>query len=773
MAAVVRRVRRRGRWALALLVLAALLGLAGTTLATWTAVELARFERAEAGRTALIYAAPQVLAPGVGLRAIDLAGTLARLRYTETRSPLTSPGQFRHAGTTWEIFVRGDGSGGARVRVDAQGDRITRVFRDGRPVDEVTLEPEVLTSASDRPGEEFHPVRLADVPLTLLSAVLAAEDHRFFEHAGVDTRGLLRAAWTNLRAGRVTQGGSTITQQLVKNRLVGAQRTLDRKLREAWLAAVVEWRYSKPQIFESYLNAMYLGQRGALAIRGVGAAARIYFGKEIHQLTLAESAILAGMIRAPNTYSPATNPEGARQRRDAVLARMQELALVSETDAQAARRQPIRTAAVPGAGQPAPYFSDYVRQELEQRFGGGFAAGSRTSRIYTTLDPALQRLAESAVSRGLERLEGRTPRLRRRDPGDRLQAVVVAVEPASGRILALVGGRDYGVSQFNRAILARRQPGSAFKPFVYLAALRGRRGGPAFTAATMIDDSPITMTVNGEPWNPRNYEDRYEGRVTTRRAMELSLNAATVRVAQEIGLDAVIETARDLGITSPLEPVPAMALGAFEVTPLELVRAYAALADGGTRPAGLTTLAAIDEGDSQPPTVMQPEAARVITPAESYLMTSLLQGVMTAGTGAAARDLGVKGAVAGKTGTTNEARDAWFVGYAPTILALVWVGFDNAEPHGLSASQAALPIWADFMRQAVDAYPAPAAFPVPAGITFAQIDPSNGKQATRYCPAVARETFLAGSEPPTCDEHGVLTDQVIEWWRRFRDWIGR
>jgi penicillin-binding protein 1B len=771
LAGALRRVRRRGGWVLALLVAGVLATLAGTVLATWTAVELTRFARGEAQRAALVYAAPQVLARGVGVRAIDLAGTLARLRYTETRGAPGAPGQFRHADLGWDIFLRGDGHGPARVHLDLHGTRISRVLRDGRLVDEVTLEPEVLTSAADRPGEEFRPVRLADVPFSLLSAVLAAEDHRFFEHAGVDVRGLLRAAWANLQAGRVAQGGSTITQQLVKNRLLGSRRTLGRKLREAWLAALVEWRYEKAQILEAYLNEAYLGQRGSLAIRGVGAAARIYFGKEIHQLTLAESAILAGMMRAPNTYSPAMNPERARRRRDVVLARMHELALISEADWQAARRQPVRTAAVPTSGQPAPYFADYVRQELEERFGNDLGA-ARSSRVYTTLDPTLQRLAEAAVTRGLRRLENDTPRLRRRDPGERLEAALVVVEPASGRILALVGGRDYQASQFNRAVLARRQPGSAFKPFVYLAALRARQAGPAFTPATMIDDTPITLTVNGEPWAPRNYEDRYEGRVSIRRALEQSLNAATIRVAQEIGLGNVIETARALGITSPLQPVPAMALGAFEVTPLELARAYAALADGGTRPAALTTLVAVDQAEDGSPAVLETRSARVLAPAESYLMTSLLQGVMTAGTGAAARDLGATGSVAGKTGTTNDGRDAWFVGYTPTMLALVWVGFDGADAHGLSAAQAALPIWADFMRQALDAYPAPT-FEVPAGISVVRIDAGNGKQATQYCPVATREVFLAGSEPPVCDEHGFITDQVIDWWRRFRNWFGR
>ncbi|HXG02825.1 MAG TPA: PBP1A family penicillin-binding protein [Candidatus Binatia bacterium] len=750
-----------------------LLALAAAALATYTAVELARFARTEATRRTLVYAAGQPLVPGISIRAVDLAGTLSRLRYRETTGMPAAPGEFRRTAAAWDLYVRGfeedQGQAPTRVRLELKGDRIARVLRERQPVDGLRLEAEVLPSG-DR-GEDYRPVRLADVPPSLQHAVLAAEDHRFFEHAGVDLRGLLRAAWVNLRSGRVSQGGSTITQQLVKNRLVGSRRTLGRKLREAWLAAAVEWRYSKAEILESYLNEAYLGQHGSLAVRGVGAAARAYLGKEIHQLTLGEAALLAGMIRAPNSYSPVLDPDRARQRRDVVLARMRELGHISDAEYAAARAEPIRVQVRPSPGRRAPYFTDYVQQEIEQRIGDT-ADEPDGVRVYTTLDLTLQRFAETAVARGLERLEARRPRLRRPEPAQRLQAVLVALEPDTGHVLALVGGRDYQVSQFNRALLARRQPGSAFKPFVYLAALRARRGGPAFTAASFVDDEPITLTVNGEPWTPRNYEDHYAGRVSVRRALELSLNAATVRIAQEVGLPEVIEAARALGIESPLRPVPAMALGAFEVTPLELARAYLPLANGGRRLDRVAAVRVVYDAHGTTLVVAEPESRPVISAAESYLMTSLLQGVMTAGTGATARGLGVTAPVAGKTGTTNDARDAWFVGYTPHLLALVWVGFDGGEAHGLSAADAALPIWADFMRQALDAYPAPAV-EMPAGVSVVDIDSTNGRRATRFCPVVAREVFLEGSEPPPCEEHGWFGEQVIDWWRRLRDWFRR
>jgi penicillin-binding protein 1B len=328
------------------------------------------------------------------------------------------------------------------------------------------------------------------------------------------------------------------------------------------------------------------------------------------------------------------------------------------------------------------------------------------------------------------------------------------------------------MSQFNRAVLARRQPGSAFKPIVFVAALGRSHGEPAFTLATFVDDAPLSIPLGDRSWSPRNYEDRYEGRVMVRRALEQSLNAATVRIALEIGLDRVIRTARTLGITSRLTPVPAVALGAFEVSPLELARAYLPLANGGTRIDRAMGVRAVRAADGTPATLEESRTAQAITPAEASLMTSLLEGVIASGTGAAARPLRALGAVAGKTGTTNDARDAWFVGYSPNLLALVWVGFDNGEPHGLSGSEAALPIWMDFMGQALEVYPPPV-FPAPAGVSVVKIDASTGKAATLFCPVVAEETFLAGTEPVPCDEHGVVPERVRDWWRRLREWWRR
>ncbi|MBI2207420.1 MAG: PBP1A family penicillin-binding protein [Candidatus Rokubacteria bacterium] len=764
----------RSRWAIAGLVVVGLAVVAAIALTTHSALALRRFERAEARRATFVHAAGQLLAPGISVRAIDLGATLGRLRYVETRGAPGAPGQHRRTAAQWDIAPRGGGVDGAtgRLRLDLRGDRITKVTLDNEPVSDVRLEGEVLTSAGDRVGEDYRPVQLGDVPPVAMRAILAAEDHRFFDHRGVDLVGLARAAWVNMRSGRVAQGGSTITQQLVKNRLLTPRRTVMRKLEEAWLATLIEWRYPKKRILEAYLNEIYLGQRGPLAIRGFGAAARSYFGKEIHQLDLGEAALLAGMARAPNTYSPAVNPERSRERRDVVLARMRELGWIDDDDLRVARAARVGVRGTPGGGQSAPYFTDHVRQEIEQLFDDDSLDRARGARIHTTLDLPLQRFAETALTRGLDRLETRHRALRRPAAGARLQGALIALDPATGRITALVGGRDYGTSQFNRATLARRQPGSAFKPFVYAAALAAPHGAPKLTAASIVEDTPVTLRVGDEDWSPRNYEDRYEGFVTVRRALEHSLNAATVRVGEAVGFKTVVDAARALGVHSRLSAVPAMVLGSFEVTPLELARAYVPFANGGVRPGGPTTLALVEDGDGSPVTIEEDARDRVLSVPEAYLMTSLLGGVVQSGTAAAARGLAAPGTLAGKTGTTNDGRDAWFIGYSPSLIAVVWVGFDDNEPHRLSGSDAALPIWIDFMRQALDAYPEKP-FTPPPGIAFAEIDPTNGRVANRSCPLIVRETFLAGTEPPPCTEHGGVSEQFIDWWRRFRDWFKR
>jgi 1A family penicillin-binding protein len=764
------RAARQRRGLLAAAVLIVVLG-PPVAFGIWTWRTAAGVDLSQLEDAALIYAAGQVLAPGVSVGAADLSGALRRLGYRETQSSTPAPGQFHREPALWEVHLRPrDDPQATRpalpIRLLVDGDRIRQLITvAGEPLDEIELEPEPLTGVGGAANQLRHPVPLGSMPKQLIQAVLAAEDHRFYEHRGVDVRAVARAVWVNLRRGQVAQGGSTLTQQLVKNLVLTPKRTWARKAQEAAIAVAVERRYSKDEILAAYLNGIYLGQHGGFAVYGMGAAARSFFGKDVERLSLGEAATLAGIIRAPNTYSPVTHPDRARERRNLVLRRMRDLGMLDDKRLAQASQERLNAQRGGAINALGPYFADWVRGQVEQTQP---ADESTTSglRIYTTLSPVLQRAAETALVRGLDRLEGQYRALRRTDPATRLQGAIVALDPRTGEIRAMVGGRDYGQSQFNRAVQARRQPGSAFKPFVYLAALgQGPRGEPPnFTAASLLEDRPLTVGTGKNAWTPRNYDNRYEGTVTVRRALEQSLNAATVWMAETVGYDTIIRVAREAGFTSPMDPVPALALGSFEVTPIELASAFGTLASGGerARPSGLRAVVDREGGVSEPGA----DRTAGIRPEEAFLVTHLLRGVIDRGTAASARALGIEGPVAGKTGTTNEGRDTWFVGYTPRLVALVWVGFDQRDVLRLSGAQAALPIWADFMRTALAVVP-PLTPEPPAAITFRDVDAGNGKLATTWCPVVIHEAFLASTEPrETCPEHGPAA-AIRSFFRRL------
>ncbi|HEX7025451.1 MAG TPA: transglycosylase domain-containing protein, partial [Gemmatimonadales bacterium] len=425
--------------------------------------------------------------------------------------------------------------------------------------------PIAIGTLDGAPLEQRIPVSSLELPEPLIQAVLAIEDQRFYRHHGLDLRRIAGALVANLKAGAISQGGSTITQQLAKNLFLSARRTPLRKLREAAIAVVLEFRYDKPAILEAYLNEIYLGQDGGRAIHGVGAAARYYFGKDVRRISLAESALLAGMISAPNRNTPTRSPESARERRNLVLQLMAEQGHITKAVASRAGRAGVATRAYPARAVDARHFRDYVTAAAPGRLP------ARGTAVYTTLDAGLQRAAERAVRSGLDRL---------RAPG--IEASLVAIDPRTGEVLAMVGGRDYSASQFNRATDARRQPGSAFKPVVALAALERNGGGaPAFTLASQVDDEPLRVKTPAGIWQPDNYDHQFRGRVTVREAMEQSLNVPFARIGLTVGPARIVATARRLGITSPLAAVPSLALGSSEITLVELVRAYGVLAAGG------------------------------------------------------------------------------------------------------------------------------------------------------------------------------------------------
>jgi penicillin-binding protein 1B len=624
----------------------------------------------------------------------------------------------------------------------------------GEEIFSLELEPELITGLYDRVWEERRVVTLGEVPPLIVKAVLAVEDERFYTHHGVDPASIVRAFWVNLRSGGVVQGGSTLTQQLMKNFFLSDERKLSRKIKEAIMALIAERKYTKKEILENYLNEIYLGQRGSQGIFGIWEAAQFYFSKPLSDLTVGEAALLAGLVRAPNRLSPYKSLDAATKRRNVVLGKLLDDKIITRKQYEAALRESLSQRELIKVTNDAPYYVDYLRRELAENYSNDVLT-AEGYRIFTSMDLHLQRLAEKTLAEGLNKLEASHPALRRRGEQDNLEGAIVVLRPQTGEIKAMVGGRSYQKSQFNRVFQAKRQPGSVFKPFVYLAALMsGPEGAKKFTPVTMVEDSPFKWSYDGQEWEPGNYNNDYFGTVTFRRALEKSLNSATARIARDVGIKRVRDIAHRLGIQSPLPTLPSLALGAVEVTPLEVAVAFSTLANNGVRTRPLAVKQVMDAKRR----VLEKRDVRVekiLTPQLAFIMNHLLKGVMDRGTGDGARRSGFTRPAAGKTGTTNDYKDAWFVGYTPDLLTVVWVGFDNKAKLGLSGSQAALPIWTEFMKRATAGTPV-TDFIVPSGIKIVEIDPLSGQLATTNCSYVLREAFLEGEEPATtCPLHPV------------------
>jgi penicillin-binding protein 1B len=679
------------------------------------------------------------------------------------------PGEFRLGSRTWIIGRRPfrhheNLSPGGTVAAQLGSDgRIARLQDEsGRRLSYIALEPELIASFVGTSGKDRLPVNLDDIPEQLVAAVLSIEDQRFFEHHGLDVIRIGAATLANLRAGRVVQGGSTLSQQLAKNLYLSPRRSLIRKAREAAMALTLEMRHSKEEILQAYLNEVYLGQDGGLAVHGVARAAQYYLGKDVSTLDLGESALLAGLIRGPNLYSPFRRPQAAKQRRDLVLKLMLEQGAISQDEFESARQSPLRLRRDLPAQRSARYFIDFVREHLRASYGadavqrGGLA-------VFTTLDMQLQRSAEQAVRDGLAQLEAQYAQFA--DSDAPLQAAVVVTDPRNGDVLAIVGGRDYGVSQFNRAVQAQRQPGSAFKPIVALAALsrsaQDDRDGQPLTLASVLEDERLVVETPQGPWEPVNYDRRFRGSITLRQALERSLNVPFARLGLKVGPERIAEAAELLGIASPMRPVPSLALGSSEITPLELTRAYGVLAAGGFRAEQRTVLGVLDRDGN---VIHSSELAgeQVYDPAEVYLVTSALRGAVERGTGRALRALGFHGEVAAKSGTTNDWRDGWFIGYTPTLVVGVWVGFDDARSMRLTGSRAALPIFARFISAAVGSYGdrglyGRARFSPPSGLEVKSVNQQTGLLAGPGCSG-RPELFLEGTAP---------TESCSRFWRRW------
>jgi penicillin-binding protein 1B len=712
--------------------------------------------------TSRVYAAPQRIFPGESLKPAELAAYLVRAGYKET-AVAGAPGEYRISGSSVEIRPSQAsyfGSGNA-LRADFSGPTISRIssLSNGAPMDSADLEPQLLTNLFDSSREKRRLVRFEDVPKVLIDAVLAAEDKRFFEHGGLDPIRVLGAALADLRRGARAQGASTIDMQVARSFFFSTKREWRRKLQETMVAFELDQRFTKKQILELYANEVYLGNRGSFAIRGFGEAAEAYFGKDVRDLTLGEAAFLAGIIRAPNRYSAAEyRPERAMEARDRVLAQMVEDGYVSGDAAAVAKKQKLHFIGGGITGTEAPYFVDMVKDHLLAQYAENDLS-SQSYGIYTTLDENLQRAATEAVAtgiKGVDKLLGkRYDRWKKKGEAvPQVQVAMVALDPHTGEILALVGGRNYGESQLNHA-LARRQPGSAFKPFVYAAAFDNAVQGyqPIVTPVTTVVDEPTTFSFDGKDYTPKNYGEQFYGTVTLRDALIHSLNVATVKVAEMVGYQRVVDIARQMGLDPNIQATPAVALGAYEMTPLEVAAGYTAFATNGVRADPLFLRTVIDS-DGKVLERFEPKTRPVLDSRVAYLVTSLMEDVINHGTGETVRALGFEGPAAGKTGTS---RDGWFAGYTTNLLCVVWVGFDDNRDLGLSGTAAAAPIWAEFMKRAValPGYRNTQEFSPPAGDVQVTIDPQSGQLATPSCPVTRDEVFVAGTEPTQyCELHG-------------------
>ncbi|MFH1784099.1 MAG: PBP1A family penicillin-binding protein [bacterium] len=631
------------------------------------------------------------------------------------------------------------------------------------PAELEQIKPSLITKVYDVNGEvagEMFSERrtlvpLGKIPVDMQNAIIATEDTRFFRHWGMSLRDIIRASVTNILHGRVVQGASSITQQLSRVLFLSREKTFDRKIKEALLALQIENKYSKEEILEMYLNQVYFGH-GAY---GISSASQTYFSKRAEELTLAECALLAGIIRSPANYSPFNHPESAQSRFKWVLSRMRKNKYISRTEEQSAIElsyKPQRFKFT--SSRQAPYFMESIRQYLEDTYGINTTYKSGL-KVYTTLDMSMQRKAEEVLEEHLARFDevkGSTVPV---------QGALVSLDVKTGKIKALIGGRDFSTSQFNRATQAKRQPGSAFKPFVYTAAL-----DKGYTAATLLNDSFLVYYYTGRDWEllepatdvftldlstapehsdkiwmPQNYDEEFLGNITLRKALEQSRNVCAVRLISQIGPYTAVDYAHKMGIDSYLGPNLSLALGSSEVTLLELTRAFSTLANKGIR-ATPYSIIKIEDSAGNILEVQRPKEEEVLSPQTAYLITDLLNGVIENGTGYSARFLGRP--AAGKTGTTNEFNDAWFIGYTPELVTGVWVGYDDRSTLGKKQSGGAVaaPIWTDYMRGALKGKPV-LDFPVPDNIVFIKIDPLTGLLAREDSPEAIVEAFAEGNEP--------------------------
>jgi penicillin-binding protein 1B len=724
-----------------------------------------RFSSPIFSNSARIYAIPKSVRPGEKTEARTIAAELRHAGYSDkdSQSPM---GSYRLMTNGIEITPGPESYHSPDpARIVVQDGKVQSITSRGSDLSAYELEPQLVTSLFDAEQRSKRQlVKYDEIPKMMVDAVTSIEDRRFFQHSGVNFIRLAEAVLIDVTHQRHEQGGSTITMQLSRAFFLTPEKTVKRKLTEIMISLELEQKFSKQQIFEFYANRVDLGQRGSFTISGFAEASKSYFNKDLKDITLPEAALLAGLIQAPSYLSPYRHPERALERRNTVLDAMVDNHAIPKADAEKAKATPLKLAPPNVEASDAPYFVDLVRDTLVSKFNER-DLNDQSYRIYTTLDPDLQKAAAQSVEAGVKLVDDQITRMRTRKikigkgkyetkiaSGPLAQVAMVVLDPHTGAVLALVGGRNYGFSQLDHA-MAKRPTGSIFKPFVYAAAMNTALDGATtvMTPASMVDDTATTFAYGDQIYEPRNYKEEYHGPVTLRYALAMSLNNATVKLAEEVGYDKVADLAKTAGINS-VKATPAMALGAYDATPVEMAGAYTAFANEGMRVSPIL-ISSVRNAKGDVVQDFTPDKRQIMDPRIAYVMTDMMQGVVNFGLGySAVRGRGFQLPAAGKTGSSH---DGWFAGYTSNLLCIVWVGYDDYSDLHLSGAQTAAPMWTEFMKKAaaLPQYADMRGFNQPSGVVDVQLDKSTNRLATPSCPETYTAAFVAGTEPrETCDQ---------------------
>ncbi len=711
-----------------------------------------------------LYAKPYTLALGDAHTMAEIKTVLIRRGYHQV-SDISAPGDFAVSKNVLDIFRQADSTDKASapkaVRVILHEGRVRQLtdHRSAKNIQSLSLLADLIGNLASGPMEDRIPLSLHEMPEILLDGLITMEDRRFMSHYGVDPLGILRALVQNIRHGRVTQGGSTLTQQLVKNIYLDDSRTLKRKVNEALMALLVEWRYTKSQIIERYINTIFLGQSGDRAIHGFGLAAQFYFDRKLADLNPAQVAMLVGMIPAPSAYNPFRNAERAKKRRNVVLKALHDNGYISANEVALYQQTPLNVVKTKNQGASRyPAFSDLLNRQLNKDYGRAYLQQGGVN-VYSTLDESIQQSAQAEFKAALAGLENE-----HKIKMGSLQGAMIILEPETGEIVALLGGRDAKTGNFNRALDAKRPIGSLVKPAVYLTALLN----PArYSAMSFIDDAPLSIELpTAKAWQPGNYDHKYHGKVSLQKALVHSYNIPAVKVGMEVGLDAVATTLKRLGITEALNQYPSMLLGASNLSLYEVAQMYQTLANGG-KLLPLTTVRSVANNDQQTLTRYQSKGEQMLNAKASFIVENMLHDVAQNGTARALKHLMPELALAGKTGTTNDYRDSWFAGFGGNYLAVVWIGKDDNTPIGLTGSSGALRAWAKVMSK-VDLHSLQ--LNPPAGVVEVETDLANGGVAVAGCTIQsASRYFISGYEPIANSECDGLDDKLGGWLNK---WFG-